>query len=256
MRRSWPSTGGWPTTTSRSPRYQEFCATSLAHVDELMLDWISSAEFDGLLVETVRATYPKHEQEQFLAHFRGLLGLWVHERGRTPRRSRRFTPEGGGIAARACHPRALMMKRIAVPLLLTGALALTACGADDPAGTATSANAPTPAELLTKAITESTDQTSAAFALTASVTGASDDPQVQPFLAQPLKAEISGKASAKAVDISGKATVSGQDFQLGVRADEQQSFIQFMNTWYGPDKGITGATESTRPIRPSSSRRC
>ena len=64
--------------------YEDFCATSLAHVDELMLDWIASAEFDGLLVETVRATYPKHEQEQFLAHFRGLLGMWVHERGRTP----------------------------------------------------------------------------------------------------------------------------------------------------------------------------
>ncbi len=138
-----------------------------------------------------------------------------------------------------------MMKRLAVPLLLTGALALAACGAEDPAGTTTSANAPTPAELLTKAITESTDQTSAAFALTASVTGASDDPQVQPFLEKPLKAEISGKASPKAVDISGKATVSGRDFQLGIRADAQQSFIQFMNTWYGPDKGITGATQST-----------
>ena len=40
-----------------------------------MLDWVASAEFDALLVETVRATYPAHEQEQFLAHFRGLLGL-------------------------------------------------------------------------------------------------------------------------------------------------------------------------------------
>ena len=138
-----------------------------------------------------------------------------------------------------------MMKRLVVPILLTGALALTACGADDPAGPASSGDAPTPAELLTKAITESTNQTSAAFALSASVTGASDDPQLQPFLAKPLKAEISGKASPKAVDITGKATVNGQDFQLGVRADEQQSFIQFMNTWYGPDKGITGATEST-----------
>ena len=49
-----------------------------------MLDWVASPEFDALLVETVRATYPAHEQEQFLAHFRGLLGLWVHERGRTP----------------------------------------------------------------------------------------------------------------------------------------------------------------------------
>ena len=48
-----------------------------------MLDWIASTEFDRLLVETVLSTYPPHEQEQFLAHFRGLLGLWVHERGRS-----------------------------------------------------------------------------------------------------------------------------------------------------------------------------
>jgi hypothetical protein len=136
------------------------------------------------------------------------------------------------------------MKRLAVGLLLTGTLALAACGAEDPAGS-TSADAPTPAELLTKAVTESTGQTSAAFSLTASVTGASDDPQVQPFLAKPLKVDISGKASGKAVDISGKANVSGQDFQLGVRADETQSFIQFMNTWYGPDDGIKSATEGS-----------
>ena len=68
-------------------RYQEFCSTALAHVDELMLEWIASTDFDRLLVETVRATYPPHEHEQFLAHFRGLLGLWVHERGRSRRRS-------------------------------------------------------------------------------------------------------------------------------------------------------------------------
>jgi hypothetical protein len=141
-----------------------------------------------------------------------------------------------------------MKKSFVVPLLLTGALALTACGAEDPArtgGGTTSGDAPTPAELLTKAITASTDQKSAAFSLTASVTGASDDPQVQPFLAKPLKVDISGKASSKAVDISGKANVSGKDLQMAVRADEQQSFIGFMNTWYGPDKGITGATQST-----------
>jgi hypothetical protein len=63
--------------------YADFCATSLQHVDELMLDWISSPEFDALLIETVVATYPKHEQEKFLAHFRGLLGQWAHERGRS-----------------------------------------------------------------------------------------------------------------------------------------------------------------------------
>jgi len=55
----------------------------LKDVDELMLDWISSPAFDALLVETVVETYPAHEHEKFLAHFRGLLGLWAHERGRS-----------------------------------------------------------------------------------------------------------------------------------------------------------------------------
>jgi hypothetical protein len=27
----------------------------------------------------VRSTYPPHEQERFLAHFRGLVGQWVRE---------------------------------------------------------------------------------------------------------------------------------------------------------------------------------
>ena len=68
-------------------RYTEFCSTALAHVDELMLDWVSSAEFDALLIETVRSTYPEHEQERFAAHFRGLLGLWVT-------RARALRPDG------------------------------------------------------------------------------------------------------------------------------------------------------------------
>jgi hypothetical protein len=62
-------------------RYQDFCASRLGHLDELILDWVSSAGFDGLLVETVRTTYPAHEHEQFVAHFRGLVGQWLHERG-------------------------------------------------------------------------------------------------------------------------------------------------------------------------------
>ena len=68
-----------------------------------MLDWIASPEFDALLVETVRATYPAHEQEQFLAHFRGLLGLWAHERGRAAADGVRqgTTPGGRGNAHRA-----------------------------------------------------------------------------------------------------------------------------------------------------------
>src|SRR5687768_15515924 len=102
-----------------------------------------------------------------------------------------------------------MMKRIALPLLLTRTRALAAFGADDPAsggsaGGGSSANAPTPAEMLTKAITETTNQKSAAFQVTANVSGATDDPEVKPFLEKPIKVDISGKGGPKAVDIAGK----------------------------------------------------
>jgi hypothetical protein len=61
-------------------RYAEFRAAHLSHVDEMVYDWVSSAEFDALLVDTVRATYPAREHEQFLAHFRGLVGAWINDR--------------------------------------------------------------------------------------------------------------------------------------------------------------------------------
>ncbi len=62
-------------------RYREFCATTLAGLDEMVLDWVASADFDALLVDTVRSTYPRHEQDRFLAHFRGLLAAWVRDQG-------------------------------------------------------------------------------------------------------------------------------------------------------------------------------
>jgi hypothetical protein len=60
-------------------RYQEFCARHLGHVDEVCVEWVESTGFDQLLVDTVQSTYPAHEREMFLAHFRGLLGLWAHD---------------------------------------------------------------------------------------------------------------------------------------------------------------------------------
>ncbi|MEV0713113.1 hypothetical protein [Asanoa sp. NPDC050611] len=62
-------------------RYADFCASRLSHVDEMVYDWVRSPDFDALLVDTVRATYPEHEHERFLAHFRGLTGAWVADQG-------------------------------------------------------------------------------------------------------------------------------------------------------------------------------
>jgi hypothetical protein len=59
--------------------YWEFCDTHLAHLPEQVLEWVTSDEFDRMLRDTVAATYPAHEHEQFLAHFRGLVGLWVSD---------------------------------------------------------------------------------------------------------------------------------------------------------------------------------
>jgi hypothetical protein len=64
-------------------RYGDFCASRLAHLDEVVLEWVEGADFDALLVETVRSTFPPHEHDQFIAHYRGLLGAWARdERGR------------------------------------------------------------------------------------------------------------------------------------------------------------------------------
>ena len=59
------------------PEYDEFCATTLTHLDEILVDWVESADFDALLVDTVRSTFPEHEHEQFVAHYRGLLAAWA-----------------------------------------------------------------------------------------------------------------------------------------------------------------------------------
>jgi hypothetical protein len=65
-------------------RYHEFCAARLGHLDEIVLDWVAGPDFDRLLVQTVKSVYPEHEHEQFIAHLRGLLALWVRDEGGQP----------------------------------------------------------------------------------------------------------------------------------------------------------------------------
>ena len=58
-------------------RYWQWCADHLPHLDEQVLDWVTSTDFDRLLRDAVRSTYPPHEHDQFLDHFHGLVDLWV-----------------------------------------------------------------------------------------------------------------------------------------------------------------------------------
>ncbi len=61
-------------------RYWAWCAEHLPDIESRVLDWVASPAFDTLLVETVESTYPAHERDRFVAHFRGLVGQWVAER--------------------------------------------------------------------------------------------------------------------------------------------------------------------------------
>ena len=60
-------------------RYDEFCAAHLSNVDEVMVEYIASDEFDDHLTETIRHAFPDHEHEQFIARYRGLLGAWADD---------------------------------------------------------------------------------------------------------------------------------------------------------------------------------
>ena len=60
-----------------SARYREFCDTHLSGLDEVMVDYVESSDFDRLLVDTVRDAFPAHEHDAFIAHYRGLLGAWA-----------------------------------------------------------------------------------------------------------------------------------------------------------------------------------
>ncbi len=60
-------------------KYWAFCDQHLGHLDAAVLEWVRSDAFDKLLLDTVRATYPPHEHDRFMAHFRGLTSAWADE---------------------------------------------------------------------------------------------------------------------------------------------------------------------------------
>jgi hypothetical protein len=60
-------------------RYNDFCASRLCDFDAVALDYFGSPDFDRVLVDTVRSTFPAHEHDHFIGHYRGLVGSWVSD---------------------------------------------------------------------------------------------------------------------------------------------------------------------------------
>ena len=48
-------------------------------VEEALREYVSGPEFDRLILETVRTTFPEHEHERFAEHYRGILTAWSRD---------------------------------------------------------------------------------------------------------------------------------------------------------------------------------
>ena len=66
----------------QTERFEAFKAKQLKNLDEVMWELAQTDEFDHILVQTVRTTFPAHEHDHYIAHYRGLLRHWVEAEGR------------------------------------------------------------------------------------------------------------------------------------------------------------------------------
>ena len=58
-------------------RFDEFKSKYLGNLDEAMWELVQSTEFDEILVQTVQTTFPTHEHDKFVAHYRGIMEHWT-----------------------------------------------------------------------------------------------------------------------------------------------------------------------------------
>jgi hypothetical protein len=54
-------------------KFEEFCDKHLAHIDEVAQEYFASPEFDVLLMATISETFPNHERDHFVNHYRNLF---------------------------------------------------------------------------------------------------------------------------------------------------------------------------------------
>lgn len=60
----------------QAEEFEAFKVDQLSDLDAIMWEFVGSAEFDHIIVETVQGEFPAHEHEQFIAHYRGIMDHW------------------------------------------------------------------------------------------------------------------------------------------------------------------------------------
>ncbi|MEO8290683.1 MAG: hypothetical protein ABI649_06770, partial [Gaiellaceae bacterium] len=57
--------------------FEEFRATALPHLDEVMVEYVENPEFDDMLVHSIRLEVEPERQDEMIERCRGLVGQWA-----------------------------------------------------------------------------------------------------------------------------------------------------------------------------------
>jgi len=69
-------------TYFQAEEFEEFLATVLPHLGELMVEYVGSPEFDDLLVHSIRLEVEPERQEEMIERCRGLVHQWAADQVR------------------------------------------------------------------------------------------------------------------------------------------------------------------------------
>jgi hypothetical protein len=65
--------------------FEEFCHEALPHLEETMVEYVESPEFDDLIVQIMRTEEPEEKQERLIERSRTAVAAWASDRrARTP----------------------------------------------------------------------------------------------------------------------------------------------------------------------------
>ena len=67
----------------QTEEFEEFRAEALPHLEETMVEYVESAEFDELVVQTIRTEEPEAKQERLIERSRAAVAAWAADRGAT-----------------------------------------------------------------------------------------------------------------------------------------------------------------------------
>lgn len=58
-------------------KFNEYCNKYLPHLDEVAFEYFTSPDMDKIIEKKIMKKFPKHEHEEFIAHYKGIRNFWA-----------------------------------------------------------------------------------------------------------------------------------------------------------------------------------